>query len=63
MSIMQNGTNYTAFLHVIEQNDICNLLLEKMDIANQKFSYTGIVGLLKQSSKNHHYNHVQFLNN
>ena len=34
------------FLHVIEQNDICNLLLKKMDIANWKFSYNRNTGLL-----------------
>ena len=28
-----------TFLRVMEQNDICNLLLKNMDIANQKFSY------------------------
>ena len=27
------------FLRVIEQNDICNLLLKNMDIANRKFIY------------------------
>ena len=28
-----------TFLRVIKQNDICNLLLKHMDIANRKFSY------------------------
>ena len=27
------------FLRVIEQNDVCNLLLKNMDIANRQFSY------------------------
>ena len=27
------------FLRVMEQNDICNLLLKNMDIAKRKFSY------------------------
>ena len=49
------------FLRVIEQNDICNLLLKKMDIANREFSYnrnSGVLLFLKN-----HYIHVQFLNN
>ena len=27
------------FLRVMEQNDVCNLLLKNLDIANRKFSY------------------------
>ena len=48
------------FLRAIEQNDICNLLLKNMDIANRKFSYNrnGDVLLFLR----YHYIHVQFLN-
>ena len=48
------------FLHVIEQNDICNMFLKKMDIAKRKFSYNRNSGILLVS-KNHLYKHVQFL--
>ena len=50
------------FLRVMEQNDICNLLLKNMNIANRKFSYNrnGDILLVLRYD---HYIHVQFLNN
>ena len=50
------------FVRVMEQNDICNLLLKNMDIANRKFSYNqnGDILLFLRC---HHYIDVQFLNN
>ena len=50
------------FLRVMEENDICNLLLKNMDIVDQKFSYNrnGDVVLFLRY---HHYIHEQFLNN
>ena len=49
------------FLRVKEKNDICNLLLKNMDIANRKFSYyrNGDILLFVRY---HHYIYVQFLN-
>ena len=49
------------FLRVIEQNDICNLLLKNVGIANRKLSYdrNGDVLLFVRY---HRYIHVQFLN-
>ena len=49
-------------LRMIEQNDIRNLLLKNMDIANRKFSYNrnGDVPLFLRY---HHNIYVQFLNN
>ena len=49
------------FLRIIEQNDICNLLLKNMDIANRKFSYNRNDDVLL--FLRYHYIHVQFLNN
>ena len=50
------------FLRAMEQNDICNLLLKNMDIANRKFSYNRNGDILP-FLRYHHYIHVQFLNN
>ena len=50
------------FLRVIEQNDICNLLLKNMNIADRKFSSNRNGDVLLFLTY-HHYIHVQFLNN
>ena len=50
------------FLRMMEQNDICNLLLKNMDIAKRKFSYNRNDDILL-FLRYHHYIHVQFLNN
>ena len=51
------------FLHVIEQNDICNLVVKKIDIANRMFSYNRNTGLLLFRKIIIITMHVQFLNN
>ena len=50
------------FLRVMEQNDICNLLLKNMDIVNRKFSYNRNRDILL-FLRYYHYIHVQFFNN
>ena len=49
-------------LRVMKQNDIRNLLLKNMDIANRKFSYNRNGDILL-FVRYRHYIHVQFLNN
>ena len=50
------------FLRVMEQNDICNLLLKNMGIANRKVIYNRSGDILL-FVRYHYYIHVQFLNN
>ena len=46
------------FLRVMEQNDISNLLLKNMDIADRKFSYNRNGDILL-FLRYHHYIHVR----